>query len=51
MQTKANDREQLKSILTSVYNKGNNGASLQDVMNELKNELTKINRVATVSSK
>ncbi|WP_171038209.1 hypothetical protein [Aquibacillus sediminis] len=36
------DAEKLKLILTNIHLKGNNGASLQDVMQELQKELPKI---------
>ncbi|MFZ3578020.1 hypothetical protein [Virgibacillus sp. DJP39] len=36
--------EQLKALLSSVYTKANEGASLQEVMKKLTNELPEIMR-------
>lgn len=39
---KISEKEQLQALLSKVYEKGYDGASLQEVMNDLKNELSNI---------
>lgn len=39
---KVSEKEQLQALLSKVYEKGNDGASLQEVMNDLKNEIPNI---------
>ncbi|WP_407272818.1 hypothetical protein [Radiobacillus sp. PE A8.2] len=47
----SNEREELKNLLTKIHSKGYSGASLNEVMNLLKNELPKITRQKAVSVK
>ncbi|WP_158634038.1 hypothetical protein [Radiobacillus deserti] len=42
MKSAVSEKDQLKDLLLSVYEKGINGATLQEVMTDLERELIKI---------